>query len=132
MVRSRSRRLDVLAEKFGFTYDKYPVPPASMTEQKSIWLQIRKTKPDYAIMWGWGAMNGTAVKEAANIRFPMDKFIGNWWSGGNDAVVPAGKSSVGLQVRHLPRCRRPASAPTRTSKRCTPLWQGRVQVDGGA
>ena len=89
--------LDVLAEKFGFTYDKYPVPPASMTEQKSIWLQIRKTKPDYAIMWGWGAMNGTAVKEAANIRFPMDRFIGNWWSGGNDAVVPAGKSSVGYK-----------------------------------
>lgn len=89
--------LDVLAEKFGFTYDKYPVPPASMTEQKSIWLQIRKTKPDYAIMWGWGAMNGTAVREAANIRFPMENFIGNWWSGGNDAVVPAGKGSIGYK-----------------------------------
>lgn len=89
--------LDVLAEKFGFTYDKYPVPPASMTEQKSIWLQIRRTRPDYAIMWGWGAMNGTAVKEASSIRFPMDKFIGNWWSGGNDAVVPAGEASVGYK-----------------------------------
>ncbi|MDJ0684346.1 MAG: ABC transporter substrate-binding protein [Alphaproteobacteria bacterium] len=89
--------LDVLAEKFGFTYDKYPVPPASMTEQKSIWLQVRRTRPDYAIMWGWGAMNGTAVREAAAIRFPMDKFIGNWWSGGNDAVVPAGDGSIGYK-----------------------------------
>ena len=25
-------------------------------------------------MWGWGAMNPTAVKEAAKINFPMDKF----------------------------------------------------------
>jgi branched-chain amino acid transport system substrate-binding protein len=49
--------LDILAEKYGFTYDKYPVPPASMTEQKSIWLQIRRSKPLYVIMWGWGAMN---------------------------------------------------------------------------
>ena len=34
--------LDILAEKYGFTYDKYPVPPAAMTEQKSIWLQVRR------------------------------------------------------------------------------------------
>jgi len=25
-------------------------------------------------MWGWGAMNPTAVKEAAKINFPMSKF----------------------------------------------------------
>ena len=28
-----------------FSVDLYPVPPASMTEQKSIWLQIRRTRP---------------------------------------------------------------------------------------
>ena len=27
-------------------------------------------------MWGWGAMNSTAIREAAKIRFPMDHFIG--------------------------------------------------------
>ena len=32
-------------------------------------------------MWGWGAMNPTAVKEAAEIGYPMDHFIGVWWSG---------------------------------------------------
>ncbi|MDJ0893888.1 MAG: ABC transporter substrate-binding protein [Alphaproteobacteria bacterium] len=90
--------LDVLAEKFGFTYDRYPVPPASMTEQKSIWLQIRKTRPDYAIMWGWGAMNATAIKEAASIKYPMDKFIGNWWSGDEADVTPAGQGSVGYKA----------------------------------
>ncbi len=90
--------LDVLAEKFGFTYDKYPVPPASMTEQKSIWLQIRKTRPDYAIMWGWGAMNSTAVKEASSVKFPMENFIGNWWSGDEADVTPAGKGAKGYKA----------------------------------
>ena len=84
-----------MSEKFGFSVDLYPVPPASMTEQKSIWLQIRRTRPDYAIMWGWGAMNSTAVKEAANIRFKMDHFIGNWWSGAEPDVIPAGEGAIG-------------------------------------
>ena len=90
--------LDVLADKFGFTYDKYPVPTGSMTEQKSIWLQIRRSKPEYAIMWGWGAMNSTAVKEAAAIKFPMDHFIGNWWSGDEADVTPAGADAKGYKA----------------------------------
>ncbi len=93
--------LDIMSEKYGFTYDKYPVPPASMTEQKSIWLQIRKSKPDYAIMWGWGAMNATAIKEAAAVRFPMDRFIGNWWSGAEPDVLPAGDGAVGYKSANM-------------------------------
>ncbi len=89
--------LDIMAKKFGFTYDKYPVPTKSMTEQKSIWLQIRRSKPDYAIMWGWGAMNPTAIKEAASIRFPMDRFIGNWWSGSEVDVQAAGMLAKGYK-----------------------------------
>ncbi len=89
--------LDILADKFGFSYDKYPVPPATMTEQKSIWLQIRRTKPAYAIMWGWGAMNSTAVKEAANIKFDMSRFIGNWWSAAEPDVLPAGDGAIGYK-----------------------------------
>ncbi len=88
---------DILAERFGFTYDKYPVPPATMTEQKSIWLQIRRTRPAYAIMWGWGAMNSTAVKEAGNIRFDMSRFIGNWWSAAEPDVLPAGEGAIGYK-----------------------------------
>ena len=88
---------NILSEKFGFTYDKYPVPPATMTEQKSIWLQIRRTNPSYAIMWGWGAMNSTAVKEASNIRFDMSRFIGNWWSAAEPDVLPAGEGAIGYK-----------------------------------
>ncbi len=90
--------LDLLVEKHGFTYDKYPVAPASMTEQKSIWLQIRKTKPDYVVMWGWGAMRETAVKEASNIRFDMSKFIGNWWSAGEEVAAPTGMKAKGYRA----------------------------------
>ena len=88
---------DILAEKFGFTYDKYPVPFATGTEQKSVWLQIRRTKPAYIIMWGWGVMNATAVKEAANIKFDMSKFIGNWWSASEQDVLPAGDGAIGYK-----------------------------------
>lgn len=90
--------LDIMKDKYGFEYDKYPVAPASMTEQKSIWLKIRKSKPDYVVMWGWGAMRETAVKEASNIRFDMTKFIGNWWSGSEEVTAPTGKRAKGYRA----------------------------------
>ena len=90
--------LDILAKKFGFTYDKYPIAPASMTEQKSTWLQIRKSKPDYAIMWGWGAMTPTAIKGAIGIRFDMSKFIGNWWTGNESDIMPSGVKAKGYRA----------------------------------
>ena len=50
-------------------------------EQKSQWLGIRPDKPDYVVMYGWGVMNGTAIKEAARVDYPRDKIIVVWWSG---------------------------------------------------
>jgi branched-chain amino acid transport system substrate-binding protein len=38
------------------------------------------------------------VKEAAKIRYPMDKFIGVWWSGGEDDARPAGEGAVGYKT----------------------------------
>ncbi len=87
--------LDIFAKKYGFETKLYPVPPAEMQNQSGQWLNVRKDKPDYMIMWGWGAMNPTAVKEAARIKFPMDKFIGVWWSGGDDDARPAGDDAKG-------------------------------------
>ncbi|MCF6320148.1 MAG: ABC transporter substrate-binding protein [Rhizobiaceae bacterium] len=86
--------LNQLAESMGFSVVEFPVAGKDMQNQASQWLNVRKEKPDWMIMWGWGAMNSTAVKEAAKIRFPLDKFIGNWWAGANadlDAVGMAGK-----------------------------------------
>jgi branched-chain amino acid transport system substrate-binding protein len=66
-----------------------------MTDQKSIWLDIRRAKPDWILMWGWGAMNPTAIKEASLIRYPMDHFIGNWWSAAEVDVRGSGVPAVG-------------------------------------
>ena len=41
------------------------------------------------MMWGWGVMNQVAIKEAASIRYPMDHFLGVWWSGSENDVLPA-------------------------------------------
>jgi branched-chain amino acid transport system substrate-binding protein len=90
--------LDQLAQKYGFTTAKYPVDAKQMQNQSSQWLNVRRDRPDYMIMWGWGAMNPTAVKEAAKIRYPMDKFIGVWWSGGEDDARPAGEGAVGYKT----------------------------------
>jgi branched-chain amino acid transport system substrate-binding protein len=58
---------------------------------------VRRYKPDWVFMWGWGVMNSVAIKEAAAIRFPMDKFIGVWWSGSENDVIPAGKNAIGYK-----------------------------------
>ena len=85
-----------MSEKFGFKLKEYPVTFPGI-EQKATWLQIRRAKPDYIVMWGWGVMNQTAIKEAAKIKFPADHFIGNWWSGAEQDTVPAGKAAIGYK-----------------------------------
>jgi branched-chain amino acid transport system substrate-binding protein len=42
-------------------------------------------------------MNQVAVKEAAATGFPMDHFIGNWWSASEADVIPAGDGAKGYK-----------------------------------
>ena len=67
-------------------------------EQKATWLQIRRLRPDWVFLWGWGVMNQVAVQEAAAIQFPMDHFIGVWWSGSENDVKPAGDAAIGYKA----------------------------------
>ena len=90
------RTLQELSAKHGFELMEVPVDHPGQ-EQKSQWLQIRRDRPDYVLMWGWGVMNSVAVQEAANIRFPMENFIGVWWSGSENDVVPAGAGADGYK-----------------------------------
>ncbi|MCF6234308.1 MAG: ABC transporter substrate-binding protein [Rhodobacteraceae bacterium] len=90
------RTLEELAKKHGFELSLLPVDHPGQ-EQKSQWLQIRREKPDTVLMWGWGVMNQVAIQEAANIRFPMEDFIGVWWSGAEADVIPAGDASNGYK-----------------------------------
>ncbi len=91
------RTLEVLGEKHGFDLTLLPVDHPGQ-EQKSQWLQIRRERPDYVIMYGWGVMNQVAIQEAANIRFPMENFIGIWWSGSENDVLPAGDAADGYKA----------------------------------
>jgi branched-chain amino acid transport system substrate-binding protein len=89
--------LEKLAAQDGFKFEKFAVSPPGI-EQKATWLQIRQQRPNWVLMWGWGVMNSTAVKEAAAVGYPMDHFIGIWWSGAEPDVVPAGKAAIGYKA----------------------------------
>jgi branched-chain amino acid transport system substrate-binding protein len=91
------RTLEVLAEKHGFALTQIAVD-APGQEQRSQWLQIRRERPDYVLMWGWGVMNSVAVTEAASMGFPMENFIGVWWSGAEPDVRPAGAGAHGYKA----------------------------------
>ena len=86
--------LEVLSKKYGFDLKLLAVDHPGQ-EQGATWLQIRQYRPNWIFMWGWGVMNSVAVKEAASIRFPMDHFVGVWWSGSEADVLPAGQGAVG-------------------------------------
>ncbi len=88
--------LQVLADKFGYDLTLLAVDHPGQ-EQKATWLQIRRLKPDWVFMSGWGVMNQVAIKEAAVINYPMDHFVGNWWSGSDADVIPAGEGSIGYK-----------------------------------
>jgi branched-chain amino acid transport system substrate-binding protein len=88
--------LEILSEKHGFELILLPVDHPGQ-EQKATWLQIRRAKPDWIYMSGWGVMNQVAIKEAATINYPMDKFIGNWWSSSDSDVLPSGDQAKGYK-----------------------------------
>ena len=72
-------------------------------EQKSTWLQVRQMRPDYLLLWGWGVMNSTALKEAAATGFPRERMYGSWWSGAEPDVKDVGdgaKGYNGLALQH--------------------------------
>ena len=91
------RTFEELASKHGFELTLLAVDHPGQ-EQKSQWLQIRRERPDYVTMWGWGVMNAVAIQEAANIKYPMENFIGVWWSGSENAVLPAGDGAHGYKA----------------------------------
>jgi len=144
------RTLESLSEMHGFELSLLAVDHPGQ-EQKSQWLQIRRERPDYVLMWGWGVMNQVAVQEAANINFPMENFIGNWWAGAEHDVTPAGAAANGYKSLNMNRvskdlpvladislglycifvaCTRRCSQPKRLLKRkkstvcltCLPRW----------
>jgi branched-chain amino acid transport system substrate-binding protein len=96
------RTLETLSEMHGFELSTIAVDHPGQ-EQGNQWLQIRRERPDYVVMWGWGVMNQVAVQEAINIRFPMENFIGNWWAGADHDVEQAGADAAGYRALNMNR-----------------------------
>mgnify|MGYP006146341495 CR=1 FL=1 len=59
--------LEQLAKDLGFELKMYPVGAQDMQNQSSQWLSVRRDRPDWMIMYGWGALNSTAIKEAVRV-----------------------------------------------------------------
>jgi len=87
--------LDAQAKKYGFEVTHIPVAHPG-NEQQAQWLQIRQIRPDWVILRGWGVMNPTALKAAARVGFPRSKIGGEWWSGAEEDVIPAGDAAKGF------------------------------------
>jgi branched-chain amino acid transport system substrate-binding protein len=90
------------AAELGFELQLLPVAHPGV-EQKATWLQVRRNKPDYIFLWGWGVMNSTAIKEAVATGYPRDKMYGVWWSSSEvdvKAVGAAAKGYNGLALQH--------------------------------
>jgi branched-chain amino acid transport system substrate-binding protein len=89
--------LEKLAEEKGFELVPIPVGLKEMQNQSAQWLQIRRERPDYVIMWGWGAMNAGAITEAVKTKFPMENFIGVWWAGHDADLKIVGEDGKGYK-----------------------------------
>ncbi|MGZ5180739.1 MAG: ABC transporter substrate-binding protein, partial [Ramlibacter sp.] len=84
----------------GFELSLIPVT-APGVEQKAAWLQVRQQRPDYVLLWGWGVMNSTALKEAQATGYPRDKMYGVWWAGAEPDVKDVGEGAKGYNALNL-------------------------------
>ena len=90
--------IEAMAAKHGFTFLPIPVGLKEMQNQSAQWLQIRREQPDFVLMWGWGAMNAGAITEAVKTKFPMEKFLGVWWSGHDGDMQTVGEAGKGYRA----------------------------------
>ncbi len=89
--------MDSMCEKHGCTHHPLEVPHPG-NEQQSHWINIRKLRPDYVLLRGWGVMNPVAMQTAVRTGYPVSKLIGNIWSNSDEDVIPAGKAADGYQA----------------------------------
>ncbi|MBI4594286.1 MAG: ABC transporter substrate-binding protein, partial [Candidatus Rokubacteria bacterium] len=94
--REANPTLEDLARRHGFELTLLAVDHPGQ-EQGATWLQIRRLNPNWIFISGWGVMNQVAVKEATAINFKMDRVVGNWWTGTEADVIPAGDGAKGYK-----------------------------------
>ena len=97
------------AAMHGFSLQLLPVT-APGVDQKATWLQVRQAKPDYVLLWGYGVMNSTALKEAQATGYPREKMYGGWWSGAEPDVKDVGEGAKGYNAVTMQHGAEPNSA----------------------
>ena len=80
------------------------------SSRESVWLQVRQSRPDYVLLWGWGVMNSTAIKEAQATGYPREKMYGVWWSGAEPDVKDVGEGAKGYNAITMQHGAEPQSA----------------------
>ncbi len=96
------------AKMHGFELMLLPVAHPGV-EQKATWLQIRQSRPDNVLLWGWGVMNSTALKEAQATGYPREKMLGVWWAGAEPDVKDVGAGAKGYNALALQHSAEPNS-----------------------
>ncbi len=90
--------LEQMASENDFTLLSIPVGLSEMQNQSAQWLQIRRERPDFVVMWGWGAMNAGAITEAVKTRYPMNQFVSVWWGAHNPDLKLVGADGKGYRA----------------------------------
>ena len=104
--------LPILQERaamHGFTLQLLPIP-APGVEQKAIWLQVRRERPDWVVLQTWGVMTGTSIKEAVATGFPREKMVGTWWSGAEPDLKDVAEGAKGYNAVMMQHGAEPQSA----------------------
>ena len=97
-------QLIAAAEKYGYELDLIPIDWPGI-EQTAAWLQMRRNKPDWAFLWGWGASNQVAIKSATLIN--SRRFAGSFLSSANFAGSATAWRLLRSAIRNA--CRRCSS-----------------------
>ncbi len=93
----------------GFELPLIPVTAPGL-EQKAAWLQVRQARPDYVLLWGWGVMTPTAIREAIAVGYPREKMFGTWWSGAEPDLKDIGAPAKGYNAVMMQHGAEPQSA----------------------
>ncbi|KQU64901.1 ABC transporter permease [Aminobacter sp. DSM 101952] len=90
--------LQEYSDTFGFTLLPIPVGVKEMQSQSAQWQKIESERPDFVLLWGWGAMNAGAFAEAIKTGFAMDRLVGIWWAGHDEDLKAIGDAGKGYRT----------------------------------
>ncbi len=82
--------MEVLAERFSFELQLFPVAWPGL-EQTAVWTDIaERSQPDWIILRMWGQSTVVSLQEAARVGYPMPQIVGCPWSPTDQDIALAG------------------------------------------